>query len=149
MRNPRGRPKGSYKLPPEYLGDLVRLLDLEFPPPRSADGWDWTFDPARIHHDINKKCRITIARSAKDGGVKWLRKGVVVARITNPKILRTRIHEALKRWRNPTKRLTMTPTYTVSHPVAGPETAERSSTEMTGRWNCRQTVLMVGKKLHK
>jgi hypothetical protein len=150
IRNPRGRPKGTHKLPPGYLHDLVRLLDLAFPPPSSfsSGGKVWhivSTNPVE-HRDVNHKCRII----AKRGGVKWIRNGIVVAEITNPKTLRTRLYEAWKLWRTP-ERLTMKASHTMSHDhsVAGPRIVDRSAIVTTARWGRDAShVLMVGKELH-
>ena len=149
IRKPRGRPKGTRKLPPGYLHDLVRLLDLAFPPPSSfsSGGKVWHMNwvnPARNHRSVSNKCRIIANR----GGVKWIRHDIVVAEITNPRILRTRLYEAWKIWR---RGITFTVTFsgTCNHPAAGPRVVDRSAIVTTARWGRDASqVLMVGKELH-
>jgi hypothetical protein len=97
----RGRPKGSVKLPPEYWHDVRALGSFIGTPKRDAL---WEELLRRRGSKLPKVGYSDAARNAlKRGAWRWLdlESGRVVAMISDPHVLRTRLIEAFKRPKTP------------------------------------------------
>lgn len=92
----KGRPPGSTKRPIEFDPDIIELVEAEVRRSVPLRETGWSGRRYLTPFSFKRACELIMRR----GPIKWVRRNIVVARITNAGVLRKEYYKAKERSEN-------------------------------------------------